>query len=202
MANRSYLYSASHVPGPLAEANGQKLIGICEWNHDIPIVFKLLISGSPKTCPSSIWNNPDDIALVGDYAAGVANLQAFLSQIKLTIAHDLITEAIEFLNKPENQSQYFVLECGEIFDMGDAPLLEQNLGLLNQVQNLQPEVEQALKLLVPPPALPSKPVSFFSKLFGSTPETIAPAPDLMDNVYSLGLGNWSNVLYFDPSSSE
>lgn len=197
MANRSYLYSTNIIPGPSAKANGGKLIGISEWNYDIPIVFKLLLSGNPKTCPSSIWDNPEEIALIGDYASGVKNLEGFLSQIELPAAQDLIAEAIEFLNKPENQNQYFVLECGEIFDMGETPLLEQNLALLEQVNNLQHEVEQALQSLLPPPVVPPKPVGFFSKLFGRVSEPPSPAHDLMKPIYGLGLGNWSNISYFD-----
>ncbi|WP_323880748.1 DUF7822 domain-containing protein [Aeromonas caviae] len=197
MANRSYLYSTNVIPGSSAKATGRKLIGISEWNYDIPIVFKLLISGDPKTCLSSIWDNPEEIALIGDYASGVKNLEGFLSQIQLPAAQDLISEAIEFLNKPENQNQYFVLECGEIFDMEETPLLEQNLALLEQVKNLQLEVEQALQSLVQPPVVPSKPVGFFSKLFGRAPEPPSPTHDLMQPIYGLGLGNWSNILYFD-----
>lgn len=196
MANRSYLYSTNVIPGPNAKANGRKLIGISEWDYDIPIVFKLLLSGNPKTCPSSIWDETEEIALIGDYASGVKNLEKFFSQIALPAAQDLIAEAMEFLNEPENQNQYFVLECGEIFDMGDTPLLEQNLALLDQVKNLQHEVEQALQSLVPPPVAPPKPVGFFSKLFGRTPEPPSPAHDLMKPIHDLGLGNWSNILYF------
>ena len=197
MANRSYLYSTNVIPGPGTKTNDRKLTGISEWSYDIPIVFKLLLSANPKTCPSSIWDNPEKIALIGAYASGVKNLERFVSQIELPAAQDLIAEAIEFLNKPENQNQYFVLECGEIFDMGETPLLEQNLALLAQVKNLQLEVKQALQSLVPPPAVPPKPVGFFSKLFGRTPEPPSPAHDLMKPIYSLGLGNWSNILYFD-----
>lgn len=197
MANRSYLYSTNVVPGPSAIASGRKLIGISEWNYDIPIVFKLLLSGNPKICPSSIWENPEEIALIGDYASGVKNLESFLSKVTHPSAHDLIVEAIEFLNKPENKNQYFVLECGEIFDMEETPLFEQNLVLLEQVKNLQPELEQALQSLVPPSVTPPKPVGFFSRLLGRTPEPPMPEQDPMTPIYALGLGNWSNILYFD-----
>jgi hypothetical protein len=197
LANRSYLYSTNVIPGPNAKASGRKFIGISEWNYDIPIVFKLLLTGNPKTCTSSIWDNSEEIALIGDYASGVKSLEKFLSQIDLPAAQELIAEAIEFLNKPENQNKYFVLECGEIFDMGETSILEQNLELLDLVKNLQPEVEQALQSLAPPPVMQPKPVGFFSKLFGRTPEPPSPAHDLMEPVYKLGLGNWSNILYFD-----
>lgn len=197
LANRSYLYSTNVIPGPNAKANGRQLIGMSEWNYDIPIVFKLLLSGDPKTCPSSIWDNPEEIALVGDYSDGLENLERFLSQIDLPEAQGLTAEAIVFLNKPENRNQYFVLECGEIFDMGDTPLLEQNLELLEEVKNIQPEVEQALQSLIPPPFVAPKPAGFFSKLFGRTPEPPSPTHDVRESIYRLGLGNWSNTLYFD-----
>jgi hypothetical protein len=197
VANRSYLYSTNVIPRPNAKVNGRKLLGISEWNYDIPIVFKILLSGNPKTCPSSIWDNPEEIALIGDYTSGVKNLEGFLSKVVLPSAQTLITEAIEFLNNPENQNQYFVLECGEIFDMGDTPLLEQNLELLEQVQNLQPEIDEALQSLLPPAVELPKPVGFFSKLFGRTPEPQRSEPDLIKSIYVLGLGNWSNILYFD-----
>ncbi|HQS57088.1 MAG: hypothetical protein B7Y56_01035 [Gallionellales bacterium 35-53-114] len=197
MANRSYLYSTNVIPGPNAKTNGRKLIGISEWNYGIPIVYKLLLSGNPKTCQSSIWDNPEKIALIGDYTSGVKNLEGFLSKVALPSAQELITEAIEFLNNPENQNQYFVLECGEIFDMGNTPILEQNLELFEQVQNLHPEMVEALQSLLPPPVEPPIPVGFFSKLFGLASEPQKPVHDPMKSIYALGLGNWSNILYFD-----
>jgi hypothetical protein len=197
MANRSYLYSTNVIPGPNAKANNRKLVGIAEWNYDIPIVFKLLLSGKTKTCLSSIWDSPDEIALIGDYASGVNNLENFLSKVAQPSAQKLVAEATDFLNKPENQNQYFILECGEIFEMGEAPLFEQNLALLEQVKNLQPEVDQALQSLIPPPPVPPKQVGFFSTLFGHSREPQNPTQDPMKPIHSLGLGNWSNTLYFD-----
>lgn len=197
VANRSYLYSTNVIPGPSAKASGRKLIGISEWNYDIPIVFKLLLSGNPKTCPSSIWDNPEEVALIGDYSVGVKNVEGFFSRIDIPEAQGLIAEAVEFLKRPENLNQYFVLECGEIFDMNETPLLEQNLALLEEVKNIQPEIERALRDLMPSHVAPPKPVSIFSKLFGRTQEPPSPAQDVMKHVCCLGLGNWSNILYFD-----
>ncbi|MGE8498193.1 MAG: hypothetical protein ACN6O6_11860 [Pseudomonas sp.] len=197
MANRSYLYSTNVLPGPNAKASGRKLIGISEWNYDIPLVFKLLLSGNPQVCPSSIWDQGEDIALIGDYATGVRNLDAFLSTISLPAAQPLIAEARAFLNQPENQNLYVVLECGEIFDMNDTPLFEQNLALLEELRDLQPRMAAAQQSLLPPPAEPAKPVGLLDRLLGRKPEPAQqPAVDLQA-VYALGLGNWSNVLYFD-----
>ena len=207
MANRSYLYSTNIVPGPDAEAQGRKLIGISEYNYDIPIVFKLLLSGNPRTCPSSIWDCNDDIALLGDYDAGLAKLEAFLAQIQQPAAKPLIADALEFLRKPENHNPYFVLECGEIFEMSDPGLGEQNLQLLQSIQNLQPEITAALQSLDvpgPAPAPPPKPAGFLTRLFGLAPPPAAPrpAPDPLQAIHQLGLGHWSNYLYFDFSPKE
>ncbi|MBD9402360.1 hypothetical protein [Comamonas sp. CMM02] len=197
MANRCYLYSTNVIPGASDELDDRKMIGIAEWDYEIPIVSKLLLSGNPKTCRSSLWENPEEIALIGDYASGVKNLENFLSQIELEAAQNLIAETIEFLNRPENQNQYFVFECGEIFDMGDTPLFEQNLALLEELKNMQPEVERALQSLVPPPIEVHKSAGFFAKLFGRNSKFSVPVHDLMKSIDDLGLGNWSNILYFD-----
>ena len=209
MANRSYLYSCNVVPGPDAVEQGRKLVGISEYRYDIPIVFKLLLSGSPRTCPSSIWDCDDDMALLGDYEAGLANLEAFLAQIKTPAAQPLIAEALEFLRKPENRNPYFVLECGEIFEMSDPGPGEQNLQLLHSIQNLQPEIDAALQSLhSPAPAAatapPPKPAGFLARLFGLAPPPAAPrpAPDPLQAFHQLGLGHWSNYLYFDFSPKE
>ena len=210
MANRSYLYSTNIAPGPDAVDQGRKLIGISEYNYDIPIVFKLLLSGNPRTCPSSIWDCDDDIALLGDYDAGLANLEAFLAQIQSPAAQPMIAQALEFLRKPENQNPYFVLECGEIFEMQDPGPGEQNLQLLHSIQNLQPEIDAALQSLhspapAPAPVPPPKPAGFLARMFGLAPPPptpARPAPDPLQAFHQLGLGLWSNYLYFDFSPQE
>ena len=210
MANRSYLYSCNVIPGPDAVEQGRKLVGISEYRFDIPIVFKLLLSGSPRTCPSSIWDCDDDIALLGDYGAGLSRLEAFLAQIKTPAAQPLIEEALAFLRNPENQSTYFVLECGEIFEMSDPEPGAQNLQLLHSIQNLQPEIDAALQSLhspapAPTPAPPPKPAGFLARLFGLAPPPpppARPAPDPLQAFHQLGLGHWSNDLYFDFSPQE
>lgn len=79
MANRSYLYSTNVIPGSIDKVDDRTMIGIAEWDYEIPIVCKLLLSGNPKTCSSSLWANPEEIALIGDYATGVKKLEEFLS---------------------------------------------------------------------------------------------------------------------------
>ncbi|MCW5233079.1 DUF7822 domain-containing protein [Verminephrobacter eiseniae] len=192
MANRSYLYASNVVPGPDVKAQAHTVAGISEWNYDIPIVYKLLLSGNPRPCRSFIWNTPHDIALVGGYAPGVERLTAFLNRIDLPAARPLIEETLGFLADAGNIKQYFILECGEIFEMGDDPMQVQNARLLEEIKNLDAAVEQVLGSLRP--AKPS-PWSVIARLFGAKPPPTAEDP--LQVVRDLGLGNWSNVLYHE-----
>jgi hypothetical protein len=75
MANRSYLYATNTVPGIDVIQSKRQIIGISEWNYDVPVVYKLLLSGNPRLCKSSIWDVPDLIAIVGDYSLGLERLK-------------------------------------------------------------------------------------------------------------------------------
>ena len=202
MANRSYLYSTDRIPQPNQDTGNQKIVGIAEYNYDIPIVFKVLLSGHPQACLSVIWENTEPVAIAGDYAIGVQNLEAFLAKITLPNAQEAITEALTFLKLPENQNQYFILECGEIFEMSETPIVAQNMTLLQQIKNRQSEEDAALQTLLPPVSDP-KPVrkpGFFATLFGRKAKPV-PITEPTQALYDLGLGTWSNILYFDFSEN-
>lgn len=173
MANRSYLYSSDVAPGQ-NETGKKELIGISEWNYDIPFVYKLLLTGAPHMCKSSIWDISNDIALVGDYLQGVERLKEFFRRIEFPPAQPILQEAINFLENKENRRNFFVLECGEIFDMSSQPLDEQNIRLLEEIKNIDADVEKVL-----------------SGLKSDIKN------DAIDSIYALGLGNWDNVLYYN-----
>lgn len=194
MANRSYLYASDVLPPQNAPVSDKMPYrSISEWNYDIPICFKLLLSCNPEARRSAIWNTEDPIAFVADYEAGLAALKDFLGQIDFPGAHPLINEALAFLEKSENRRRHFVLEAGEIFDLKNEPMATQSAKLLRELQGAQ---EQATALLVslrqvPPPTT----TSWLSRLLGG--KKPAPAADPLMPIYKLGLGNWSNILYFD-----
>ena len=206
MANRSYLYSTNTVPGLDVETEESKLICISECNYGIPVVYKLLLSGKPKVCKSSIWDMQEDIAIAGDYAQGVERLKGFLEKIKIPAAQPLIQEAFGFLWDEKNRKNYFVLECNEIFVMTDKTPQEQNAELLEEIENLNDvfelvcftifryyyfiaEMLQRIKRLL-------------GKLLGVKPNPLRRRIDRLESIYSLGLGKWSNVLYYNFSSTE
>ena len=144
MANRSYLYGTNFEPSPEGDKEHRRVVGISEWNYDIPIAFKLLLSGNPKMCRSLLWDVPEEIALVGDYERGVASLFRFLDRISLSEIVSLREEARQFLTSENNKSRYFVLECGEIFQMEDQAPSFHNERLLAEIQRVEAAAESIL----------------------------------------------------------
>jgi hypothetical protein len=196
MANRSYLYSSNLLPSLEMKEADRQMNGISEWRYDIPIVYKILLSGNPRKCRSSIWDVPEEIAIVGDYDHGLDRLLHFLDRISLPEIVPLKEEARRFLTDEANRNRHFVLECGEIFEMKAEPLPEQNDRLLAEIRNIEPGIESALAALSANQPSNAKSGGIVARLLGrksSLPEKKASA----DAVESLGLGNWSNVLYFD-----
>ena len=207
MANRSYLYSSNIKPTAGVAASEKKLVGISEWNYDIPLVYRLLLSGDTEVCHTSIWDTDEKIAILGNYDKGFDALEKFLLQIKDPMAQELIQEALTFLVDENNRNKFFVLECGEIYEMGGDDFLSQNMSLFEEIKSdVADDAEQALEMLnkvreaqEAPPVQESQ--SLWNKLFGSKKKQPSLASqntqaDPMQEYYELGLGNWSNILYF------
>jgi hypothetical protein len=173
-------------------------VGISEWPYDIPLVFKILVSGNSRACQSALWS-PEPVAIAGDYDQGVARLFEFLDRIDEPDLAPLREEAHAFLTAEENKSRYFLLECGEIFEMGDAPIDMQNNRLLAEIQKLESEMESALAKLSSNCRIKPRPVSFLARMLGVKP-TVAKSPTEL--ICELGLGFWDNVLFYDPNIEE
>jgi hypothetical protein len=203
VANRSYLYSSNDLPESAEWQSKRVLHGISEQNYAIPLAFKILLSGNPTAVRSSIWETPEKIALSGDYQTGLHNLETVLSRIQDPNAASLIEESLQFLRDPRNVRQHFLLECGEIFDLTEGSIEEKNLALLSEIEEIGTSLQSielpAALALADPPARRG----FFSRIFGSsTPEKAKKPIDPLMPYYTLGLGNWSNILYFDFSQNE
>lgn len=193
MANRSYLYACNHVPGE-SETPEQNLIGLSECNYAIPLVYKILLNGNARVCRSRIWNTQDEIAIVGEFDAGLQQLTDFLARIEIEEAQSDIEKTIEFLNKPENRAKYILLECGEIFDMTDVDMAMQNTVLLKTIAEPHNAMEQALMAINSPVVQSEKSrFEFFKRKF-SKPKA---SPESLCAIAEIGVNNWSNILYFD-----
>ncbi|MDH6167879.1 hypothetical protein M2282_003029 [Variovorax boronicumulans] len=191
MANRSYLFASPFVPGPNAAGNDPKqLKGLSECNYNIPLVYQLLVSTDVQLCRSTIWTSLDEpTALAGRAGAGIDRLHQFLSRIDHPSVAPLRDQALDFLNSHADRNGYFVLECAEIFDMGDEPLGEQAVSLLRDVQNIDTEIEAAISRLAP------QKKTFWDRIFTPSQESIE-AP-----LRELGLGYWSDTLYYSPNDA-
>lgn len=195
MANRSYLYSSNFVPSSDGSQADRRITGISEWKYDIPIAYKILVSGNPGKCRSLIWEVPDEIAIVGDYDQGVDRLLSFLDRIPLPTVVPLKEKARRFLTDEANKNRYFLLECGEIFDiMDEGSLADQNDQLLAEVRNIEPIIERIVADLIA--SQPGKVRDFLSRLLGRK-LLLLEKKDFADAICSLGLDNWSSILYFD-----
>lgn len=183
MANRCYLYATDHLPGSPEWEQRRQLQSIGEWSLDIPLTFQLLLSGAPIPVRSSIWDSQENIALAGEARAGLDRLNAYLALLPSTAA-PLVSETAEFFSRPDNCRRYFVLECGEIFELRGKNLAAQNMALLEEIRELSSDIAS-----IPVPG-PDAPRGLLMRLFSRR------STDPLDYFYPLGLGNWSHILYY------
>ena len=187
MANRTYLYSTPVAPheNPAA-ARTRGLKGISEWSYAIPLVPRILVSVNPLPRQSIIWDDtPDLIAVTAPCGPGIARFEDFLGRIDHPALGTMAGDALRFLHSQTEPDHYFVLECGEIFDMDDEPFAEQGTALMTGLADIDAEMEAALATLAP-----AKP-RFWERLFTPTKESVE------EPLRELGLGYWSETLYFD-----
>jgi len=190
MANRSYLYAANRGPG--SDSGFDKVIGISESSYEIPLVYKILLSGRPRACRSLIWDHPEPISIAGDYKDGLERLSGFLADIRSPDIDVLRTQSMDFLSSTMTRRDLFVLECGEIFEMDDDQSIEaQNLALVEEIMQVELQMAEALKELNGTARSTFARIKAF--LVGKPEEGSAQA------IERLGLDRWSRDLYFSPS---
>lgn len=224
MANRSYLYAIDFDKTTEEIKPGDKISGLSEYNYSIPLSFKILVSQESKLAPSMIWEYEQPIAIQGNYEKGKKKLFGFLE----TLAAENIFEenefkrqvdfTKEFLNK--HQLKNIFLECGELYEMCDRDIAEQNTELFeNDILDIDARMAEFINRYKNHKAgiesqpnktnnLP-KPKNFFQRIFSSgnnytkTQEMAKPASINKQEMWNeLGINYWSNVLYFDFSENK
>jgi hypothetical protein len=188
MANRAYLYSINKIPVKGSDTAGINIVGLSEHNWAVPIAFNVLVSGNPKICKSLIYED-ENTGILGEYEKGLECLQKLLQLVRennvqyTEVFERKCREAEEFLNGKKIKQKYFFLELGEIFIMEGE--------ILNQPQDFL-ENNKYLRKLIDNRDFESLNRYNFGKDLRSHWEE------------SLGLGYWSDILYFDfsrPKSS-
>ncbi|WP_309710015.1 hypothetical protein [Armatimonas sp.] len=183
MANQCSLYAVDFVPG---EGEKTNLLLLGEYAYDIPLVFKLLISASPRICPSLDWPGEGEVAILGDLTQGHEQLFAFLDQLTHPLVEPLIEETKAFLTRPEFQLPYVLLEPFDIFQMSESDFFAATSRLLEEIQLLDEriptEVETTLTALLAP-------ISTSPKRLWPWQKTQKPR-DPLQPLYDLGLGSW------------
>ena len=185
MANRAYLYSMNKVPEKGPATPGIKITGLNEYNWEIPLAFLILVSEDTKICKSLIYEG-ENSGILGDYAKGVQQLQKLLELIRENgvqfpeIYDTKCRETLEFLNDEKNKQKYIFLELGEIFAI--------NGEIADQPEKFLTEIKYVRRLL-------------------DNNEFESLNTYMVDDVRthwesSLGIGYWSNILYFDFSPQE
>ncbi len=165
MANRAYLYAKK----------GNEVVAISEYNYDIPIAYKILVSCNTKRVRSTIFKTPFKIALQGDFEEGVERLYAFLEELKQkgfiseTELNERIEETRTFLEKHRG-STYFWLEGAEIYEY-DGPALLGNLKMHRKILRIEKEME-----------------SFYQELKAAKPD---------ERMEMIGIREWADCLYYE-----
>ncbi len=137
MANRAYLYAQK----------GEELLGIAEYNYDIPIAFKILLSAKTKRVRSKILKYPFKIALRGDFEKGVERLYAFLDELKNKKyfeeeeLENEINATKAFLEKKEG-CKYFQLEATEIYEMDSIFWQWNNWKMKKRISKINKEIAE------------------------------------------------------------
>jgi len=133
MANRSMLFAASAMPDGTARQE-LKTIGLCEFDYDIPAIFKVLVSCSPQLCRSCVFKKKAKLAVAGNAKEGLDTVKKLRSDLPNTAESiPAIDHLIAFLDKEHNQYPFYLLEPAEVFDMSGDPLPPQVKDLLNEI---------------------------------------------------------------------
>ncbi len=136
MANRCYLFAIDTVE--THKAAQRSMIGLGEYNHNIPLIYQILCSSDARMCRSAVFSGNKNAAIIADFKKGVDKLRFFLEQLGDVGLGDKIRETLAWLDEPHNQFEYLLLEPGEIFELEsdtDKNLLKelhQNINELDQ----------------------------------------------------------------------
>ncbi len=186
MEQRCYLFGSDQLPDGLHPLSRDQLQEIGSWPGEVPLLFKILCSVETRLCPSVLFHPCQDQALLADFSLGLAELQRFLQKIRHPQLQADIRLTLEFLQQPQLQRRYFVLETSEVFRQGAKTKVWQNMQLCQQFRQLAGEMTLTLQQLQLPQQLPSplKKPGLLARLLGVPAQPCQ--PDQQQLIRSLG----------------
>lgn len=196
MANCSYLFLSNTNFLRMGNTEAPPMRHVSTAPHDVPFAFKVLLSGEPRAIERSRGGPRSSFGLIGDRRSGVDRLEAFLHRIDLPIAQPVIQHTLSFLNKPEHQSAYFVLDPADVFDLTDESHTKQAQKLIDEIENIDATFEYELARLIAPlgPITigPGVMPGLIARLFGAKqqPAKLVPFPQPLYRFEQAGLLNW------------
>lgn len=188
MANRSYLYSSNKIPSEVNE--NMMVVGLSEWGGKIPLVYKILLSASPKICKSMIFESVGSVAIYSNYDDGIKKLEDFFSLYAEFDINREFKKSLEFLSDRDNKNEYFVLEVGEVLEFDGEDLDKYHQIVLNDVIHYEDDIKEFAERINGI----GKAKAQFPFLFEGFETNV----HLAGAINSIGTTNWSNVLCFDP----
>lgn len=200
MANRSYLYATDLIPSHANAGAPRRIVGLSECKYAVPALYGVLMCGSTELCLSNIWQfrteegGPSQpLALAAPMQEGLENLRFIRRRVVRTAAVTVLDEAISFLERPENQLLFLLLELAEYFSMFDEA--DEPRGKLHEKVAFAYRTfrgDSAESFLEVAQDLNSIPDGESSEGFA---RAVIAARD------RLGYCTWSNILYYDPSAN-
>ena len=211
MANRSYLYSLTNQPKSYYD-RPESINDLSEWAYDVPLAYKILMSGNPQRCASLISDGFEDevektplYAITADFDIGFQRLLKFKSIVEpLIYAEDdgmkqSVEEGFDYLT--ESRLPFLLLETIELELMGtdDKDELRNNVDkdielikLVGEaVDALPADYEQAREILKV--AAKSKQDNAFSVFYGIE---LNEKFDYSECIQTMGIGYWCDGLYY------
>ena len=218
MSNRSYLYAIDFDRTKGERQSGEKIHGLSEFPYAIPLVFKILVSQDAVIAHSINWDYEHPIAIQGNFEKGEQKLYDFLNKLQnenIFNKEELdiqIAATKEFLNS--HRLKNIILECGEIYELGDDEIEIQNkevyeqdiLNIDNQIQdfiNELKEMKQSLEKLNSEIKAPSKLLGLLTNFNpmdhkAKNQELELKINNIKQSMWDiLSINNWSDILYYD-----
>jgi hypothetical protein len=185
MANRAYLYAEIDIGAPQSPSYHD----ISEWSNEIPLAYKILLSGRPTVVDSILFDGKG-MAILSDYDSGVDRLKKMLREAGFMPDHKELIEIEKGLVSKMGNGFRFRLEPLEIFALSIRDPKAQINDLISSIKNVENEISEFIRAT----QIDIQRPSLFRRLLGLGVQGDYKNKD--DILYSKGFGFWCDVLFY------